>query len=197
MFKSNALNSLFSIIVIAATIGYVAYCLYNAIDIIGTTDVIGAGFVRLAFYNRDSQFFDDYVAIHSHPRGVNTVASSDDGHVWIIPDGKRLFDALVSRYGLGSTTDANIAIHRMGWEDQIWVSDWAKDGEISAQYIIPAIEKQLRAERVFVEQQKGWVYSVDNMDVVEGHSAEELEMLGLSIRSVQADSYDTDDDYWT
>jgi hypothetical protein len=85
----------------------------------------------------------------------------------------------------------------MGWEDQIWVSDWAKEGEHAAKIIIPAIEDLLREEQGKLEMQKGWVYSVDNMDVVEGHSAEELEMLGLSIRSVQADSYDTDDDYWT
>ena len=202
MFKSNTLNSLFAIIVTVATIGYVAYCLYNAIDIIGSTDVIGAGFVRLAFFNRVTHDFTDVVTIHSKDDG-GYVATSADGLAWTWNNecAELLFSGLQRRYG-SHVTDASVAIHDMA--GVAWLVQFNQPtariplmGWIHAGYVISTIEEELRSQRAYRSMQKGWVYNVDAMDVVEGHSAEELEILGLSIRSVQADSYDTEQDYWT
>jgi len=202
MFKSNALNALFSLIVAIATIGYVAYCLYNAIDIIGSADVIGAGVVRLAFFNRDTHDFTDVVTLHSNG-GVNVVATTDDGLVWSWDEAcaQFLFDGLQRRYG-SKVIGASVAIHDMA--GVAWLVQFNQStatipvmGWVHAQYLIPQLERELRSQRAHSAMQKGWLYSVGNMDVVEGHSAEELEILGLSIRSAVADSYDTDDDYWT
>ena len=202
MFKSNTLNSLFSIIVLVATIGYVAYCLYNAIDIIGSADVIGAGVVRLAFFNRVTHDFTDVVTIHSKDDG-GYVATTTDGLAWSWNHecAQFLFDGLQRRYG-SHVTDARVAIHDMA--GVAWLAQFNQSnatiplmGFVHAAHMIPSIEEELRAQRAHSAMQKGWVYNVDAMDVVEGHSARELEMLGLSIRSVQADSYDTEEDLWT